>query len=102
MKGEKTMFTEILKLAFTLTACGIPYEISELFGGFHIQYPSAENCICSVICHNGSYGHEEGLLEIMGLLTLDELEQDNVAGWLTADDVAPRILDDYLDRKARG
>ncbi len=44
------------------------------------------------ICHFGSYGYEQGLLEIMGdrLMT----EQDgggSVAGWLTADQVIERL-----------
>lgn len=48
-------------------------------------------CVCSVICGYGSYGYEEGLLEMMGLLTPEEMECDSVKGWLTADDVFNRI-----------
>ena len=40
-----------------------------------------------VICHRGSYGHEEGLLELMGIIT----RVYGVEGWLTADDVIERI-----------
>lgn len=40
-----------------------------------------------VICHRGSYGHEEGLLELMGIITRGY----GVEGWLTADDVIKRI-----------
>ena len=43
------------------------------------------------ICHYGSYGYEEGLLEIMGRLVDPEKDGDTVAGWLTADDVIERI-----------
>ena len=43
-------------------------------------------CDWDVICHNGSYGCDEGLLEGMGSIFEDELE-----GWLTADDVIVRI-----------
>ena len=42
------------------------------------------------ICHRGSYGAEEGLLEIMGNI-VDPLAVDSVEGWLTADDVISRI-----------
>lgn len=41
-----------------------------------------------VICHRGSYGHNEGLLEIMGNIVR---VNDSVEGWLTADDVIERI-----------
>ena len=40
------------------------------------------------ICHSGSYGHNEGLLEIMGNIVR---VNDSVEGWLTADDVIERI-----------
>ena len=42
------------------------------------------------ICHYGSYGHEDGLLEIMGDLVTKE-DGDSVVGFLTADDVIMRI-----------
>ena len=37
------------------------------------------------VCHRGSYGAEEGLLEIMGNIVQNY--GDSVEGWLTADDV---------------
>lgn len=40
------------------------------------------------ICHRGSYGYEEGLLEIMGCIVRDDYA---VEGWLTAADVIERI-----------
>ena len=43
------------------------------------------------ICHYGSYGCEQGLLEIMGALVDIEKDGDSVVGWLTADDVIARI-----------
>lgn len=60
---------------------------------FHqICVPNRENCEWDVICHKGSYGYDRGLLEIMGsLITEEEAEEDNVVGWLTADDVIRRI-----------
>lgn len=45
----------------------------------------------SVIEGYGTYGVEQDLLEIMGLLTPEERKYDSVAGWLTADDVFGRI-----------
>ncbi len=43
------------------------------------------------ICHHGSYGYEEGLLEIMGDIVWYDIDGDSVRGWLTANDVIARI-----------
>lgn len=40
------------------------------------------------ICHWGSYGYEQGLLEIMGDISKTK---DKVEGWLTADEVIRRM-----------
>lgn len=62
------------------------------FGYQIIVYrPDGERLI-SVIEGFGTYGEANDLLEIMGLLTPEELEYNVVAGWLTADDVFERIV----------
>ena len=38
------------------------------------------------ICHYGSYGFEDGLLEIYGSIVPEDAD-DSVIGWLTANDV---------------
>lgn len=38
------------------------------------------------ICHPGSYGYEDGLLEVMG----DPVTNNDVEGWLTADEIFAR------------
>ena len=43
------------------------------------------------ICHPGSYGYEEGLLEIYGDIVWHDIDGDSVRGWLTADNVIARI-----------
>ena len=43
------------------------------------------------ICHYGSYGYEEGLLEIYGDIVWYDIDGDSVRGWLTADAVIARI-----------
>ena len=43
------------------------------------------------ICHRGSYGFEQGLLEIYGSIVDEEKDGDSVVGWLTAEDVIKRI-----------
>lgn len=94
---------EFDKLIKMLDDAGIPYERNDdkndlsCFGierepMRRIKYEKNDNfCVCSVICGYGSYGYEEGLLEIMGLLTPEEEQLDSVAGYLTADDVFNRI-----------
>lgn len=92
-------FAEMDKLEQLLVEADIPYEKSRVFGGKQIQYPcKGEDRVCSVILHKGSYGREQGLLEIMGLLTDEELECDTVAGYLTADDVFGRIKKHFEEK----
>lgn len=43
------------------------------------------------ICQYGSYGYEEGLLEIYGDIVWYDIDGDSVRGWLTANDVIARI-----------
>ena len=56
--------------------------------------------ILSAILHYGSYGYEQGLIEILGLLTRSEEKESNVVGYLTAEDVFRRVKK-YYRRKAR-
>lgn len=90
---------EMNKLAYMLACRLIPYEFTKHLNGPHLEYPNHKDCECSVICNDVSYGHEDGLLEIMGLLTDEEEEFDDVKGWLTADDVFERISKDYFSQK---
>lgn len=95
----KTKYKEIIKLKEMLEQAKIPFHFSEKNGGFHICYPGAGFfCICSVIEHDGSYGRNQDLLEIMGLMTKKELKktQDTVIGYLTADNVFKRIKRHYI------
>lgn len=90
----KRKYNEIFKLKDMLESAKIPFDFSELHGGYHIVYPAdGSECICSVIEHDGSYGRTKDLLEIQGLMTKEELEetQDTVLGYLTAEEVFQRI-----------
>ena len=90
----KRKYNEIFKLKDMLERAKIPFKFSELMGGYHIVYPAdGGECICSVIEHDGSYGKEKDLLEIQGLLTELEEEtlEDDVLGYLTAEDVFQRL-----------
>lgn len=71
----------------------------DIFGCYHILYPNNIIRECSVICNPYSYGGKEGLLEIMGLLTKEESENDDVIGWLTAEDVFNRIKKDWKENR---
>lgn len=86
--------TEFEKLSNWLTMNG--YKAKEVhkeltgFGGMDYSTHMIEvfnddgERIWDAICHRGSYGFEEGLLEVMGSYILGH---DDVEGWLTADDV---------------
>ncbi|MBR6636323.1 MAG: hypothetical protein IKK97_02615 [Phascolarctobacterium sp.] len=65
---------------------------------YHIYYPKrpkvgcgSYQMVCSVIQGTCTYGGNENLLEIMGLLTPEEAECDSVRGYLTAENVFERI-----------
>lgn len=86
---NKNYTFQCLRLASICQAHGIPFEIRELWDGYQVCYPSTENRVSDAICHGGSYGHERGLLEIMGLVD-EEAIGDSVEGWLTAEEVFER------------
>ena len=51
-----------------------------------------EKRIISIVQGYATYGEEDDLLEIMGLLTEEEEKIDSVTGYLTAEDVFNRIV----------
>lgn len=93
------MINPIDELRNRLDEASIPYENMDRYGMSHIHYPSDNHFICSAIWGEGSYGYENGLIEIMGLLTPKEEEYDNVVGDLTVDEVFNRIKNDWEKRK---
>ena len=93
---------EIERLEEMLRKEGIPYlrRSQDLRPQMHnwfkhqIIYPNSyavPGRVCSVIQGTCTYGGLENKLEIMGLLTAEEKENDDVCGWLTAEDVFARI-----------
>lgn len=96
-----TEYKEIFKLKEKLEKAKIPFEFHKLFDGYQICYPEQNTedkedvRECSVIEHYGSYGHSDDLLEIMGLLTEEESRDDDVLGYLSADEVFQRIKKHY-------
>ena len=90
--------TEMSKLFLLLAEADIPFETREIYNTVQICYPSIEDTVCDAICHEYSYGFNEGLLEIMGLVDEEEVG-DTVEGYLTADEVFARIKADYEKRQ---
>ena len=88
--------TEMEKLIELLESANIPFETDIVFGTTQVCYPNCENVVCDAICHQYSYGHEKGLLEIMGLVDDDE---DSVEGYLTAQQVFDKIQVHYYTQE---
>lgn len=88
--------SELDKLEEYLKNKGIPHKrINTVDRAWHrnqiIVYDKHGNQEWDAICHQGSYGYEQGLLEIYGNIVDYEKDGDSVAGWLTAEDVIKRI-----------
>lgn len=89
---------EMAKLISKLKWAHIPFETNDIFGTTQVVYPSKERMVCDVVCHKFSYGYEKGLLEIMGLVKEREVDDDEVEGYLDAEEVFNRIYKDYTNR----
>ena len=93
-KGD--YMSELDKLEQYLKEEGIGYsrtdENTDLWGRHQIiVFGQDSNVAWDAICHRGSYGFEQGLLEIYGNIVDQEKDGDSVVGWLTAEDVIKRI-----------
>ena len=80
--------TEMMELAFGLRDRGIGFKMQSYFDGIQIVVGDWD---WDAICHSGSYGHENGLIEVMGLPQC----QDDVIGYLTAEDVL-KMVDELI------
>lgn len=96
-KLKDLLENENIKFEFKDNSMNLPnimnYKFDENFGKhYQICCPANnENRYVSVVQGYGTYGVEEDLLEIMGLLTPAEEEKDSVIGYLTAEEVLKRI-----------
>lgn len=89
-------YQEILKLHIMLLYKDIPHDILRDCDGWHISYPcTGLDRVLSAVEFKGTYGAEKDLIEIMGLLTPEELLVDSVKGYLTAEEVFNRIKEHY-------
>lgn len=83
----KEIYTkELNKLAIGLIERGINFKFENLYNGGIIVWDG-----CDAICHDGSYGRTQGLLEIMGNLVDEAKTNDTVEGSLTAEEILRRI-----------
>lgn len=86
--------TEINKLIKMLNdqggCCPIDWKVVELYGRPQVIFLNPQNgeLIGDAVCHFESYGHERGLIEVMGFPFCD---QGDVVGFLTADEVIHQI-----------
>lgn len=93
-----TGFPELDKLEDYLLEKGIPHERSDESDGYfdwHQITVYADNAkterVWDAICHYGSYGYENKLLEVMGKPFVREDSEDDVCGYLTAEDVIKKL-----------
>ena len=89
-------YTEIIKLHDMLITAEIPHEFKRIMDGWQVIYPAdGPERVMDAVQNFGSYGADENLLEIMGLLTPEEEKHDTVLGYLTAKDVFDRIQEHW-------
>lgn len=74
----------IARLAHLLIENGIAFDYGRLYDGYQIKGDGWD-----AVIHSGSYGHADGLLEIMGNIVRDT--EDDVEGWLTPLEVLERV-----------
>ena len=82
--SDRIDLTEMDKLEEGLIQKGLEYTRRPFYDG--------EQIICGnwdAVCHGYSYGHEDGLLEIMGDIV--ECGYDRVEGCMTAEEILERI-----------
>lgn len=79
---------EMMKLAFGLRDRGIGFSVKRFFDGIQIVVGDFD---WDAICHSGSYGHENGLIEVMGLPQCE----DDVIGYLTAEEIL-KMVDELI------
>ena len=97
---EIILNTEMDILEQLMNKDNIPYEKRYFFNGVQICYPNVDKFVCSAVCHDYSYGHEEGLIEILGLVDHDE-DDNGCLGWLSAAEVFERIKNHFENNERR-
>ena len=86
-KLNKDYLIELTKLMKGLAERGISFTFEQIYDGGKVDVPLQN---WDAICHMGSYGHENGLLEVMGN-TVNRCPYDSVEGFLTAETILERV-----------
>lgn len=90
--GREFHPTEMYRLINLLIEKKKNFKVEELWDCPCVRFYNENGLeIGDAVCHSGSYGHENGLLEIMGLGVCMENAGDDVEGWLTAEEVLERL-----------
>ena len=76
--------SEINDLVLGLIKREVRFTVEPLNNGYKVDWGTGD-----AVCHHGSYGGSDGLLEVMG--DLNQNPYDEVEGWLTADEVLHRF-----------
>lgn len=88
---EENEIDKLIKILNTQGVCyPIDWKVVELYGRPQVIFlnPETGEQIGDAVCHFGSYGHQEGLIEVMGFPFSNE---EDVVGFLTADEVIHQI-----------
>lgn len=82
---------ELNKLEEYLENNGYNYRRRSLYDGEQIIVYKEGKRSWDAVCHSGSYGGKRGLLEVMGKSVIKADYDDDVEGYLTADDIISRL-----------
>ena len=92
-----TKYTSIQNLGSKLSQIGIENKLTPIGGdGYRLTVLGIDDF--DAVENKYSYGSEDDLIEIMGLLTPEEEKTDEVVGNLTADEVFARICQYFIDK----
>ena len=99
MENTKLNLNEFVKLVVGLNQRGlkIDTELITNWGAQVIVYDDEGNSLWDAVINKGSYGSERGLLEVMGQAIVKKVskmgndDEDEVLGWLTADEILEKI-----------
>lgn len=92
-------FTQFNKLVIGLTQKGYVFTVQNAYNGRQVivyeQYTDTDGVHLirqwDAVIHGGSYGHEDGLLEIYGTIVEKFTQDDEVLGRLTAIEILNKL-----------
>lgn len=87
---NKLYMLELNKLMFGLMERDIAFNFTPFMNGGKVEVTDGS---WDAICHDGSYGNNEGLLEVLEVMGSKVVKNscDAVEGWLTAQEILNRL-----------